>query len=67
MKVYTKKDLLQALKDAGLPSSYKSLLSLERQGVIPRGGEITGVSNDRFYTEQDIATIVEKVRSIKQK
>lgn len=68
MKVFTKIHLLQALKEAGLPCTYRSLLNYERQGIINRGGgEIESASNDRYFTEQEIKEIVEKIKVLKTK
>lgn len=67
VKVYTKIHLLKALKEAGLPHTYKSLLNYEKQGVVNRGGEIVSASNDRYFTESEITEIVEKIRRMKQK
>ena len=66
MKIYTKQHLLQALKKAGLPHTYKSLLNFERQQVIGRGGELESASNDRYFTEKEIADIVSKIKSYRQ-
>jgi hypothetical protein len=59
--------LLNALKVAGLPSTYKTLLKMERDGVISRGGnDAEAVGNrDRFYSEQEIKDIVVKVKAHK--
>ena len=67
MEVYTKKHLLEALAKAGLPSSYKSLLEIERRGVIPRGGMLKSVNDDRFYTLEEINSIVEQVKKSREK
>lgn len=61
MKIFTKSSLLSALKVAGLPHSYKWLLKAEKEGLIPRDNEI-GVNNHRFYTEDEIKSIVSKVK-----
>ena len=66
MKVYTKIHLLKALKKAGLPHTYKSLLNYEKQGIIDRGGEIESASNNRYFTEQEIKTIVAKIKEQKK-
>lgn len=70
MKIYTKMHLLAALKDAGLPSTYKSLLKMEREGVVPgsagNDNSIPGRSQ-RFYTETEIVEIVDRVKLHKQK
>ena len=66
MKIYTKRDLLKALKKANLPYSYKTLLQYEKAGLLDRGGnEIVSRSSTRFYTEQEIAEIVQKVKNYK--
>lgn len=70
MKVFTKKHLFDALKEAGLPYSYKSLLKFERLGIIPTNnasGEVSGVNNWRLYTEKEIKEIVKKIRAYKDK
>lgn len=64
-KLYPKKVLLTALKDAGLPFSYPTLLRYEKNGIIKRPvGEIK--YNDRswrLYSEEEIATIVEIIKN----
>jgi hypothetical protein len=67
MKIYTRKHLSKALDKANLPSSPKALSEYEAKGIIPRGGsfEIVNRRNDRFYTQEEIAEIVEKVRQYK--
>lgn len=67
IKVYTKIHLLNALREAGLPHTYKSLLNYERQGIISRGGEVESASNDRYFTADEISQIVEKIRISKMK
>ena len=64
--IYTKMHLLAALKEAGLPHSYKGLMKLEAQGLIPRGGEIKSTNNDRFYTKEEIDSIVQTVKEKKK-
>lgn len=67
--IYTKKHLLKALAEAGLPYSYKSLIKYEKLGVIPRetSHEVAGVSHDmRFYHEEDIENIVAKIKEYKK-
>jgi len=65
MKIFTKSSLLNALKEAGLPHSYKWLLKAEKDGLIPRDNEI-GVNNHRFYTEDEIKSIVNIVKNHKK-
>ena len=61
----TKKYLQQALREAGLPSSYVTLLSYERQGIIPapRTPTLGGGRDTRFYTQEEIDQIVIAVRA----
>lgn len=66
IKIYTKKDLLIALKKNGLPHSYKTLLKYEGLGILDRGGELVSRNHDRFYTKDEIKRIVEVVKSHKQ-
>jgi len=69
MKVFTKKHLLDALQKEGLPATYKSLLKYEKLGIIPLQGSAEGVgnaSNWRLYTEDEIKSIVAKVKSYKE-
>ena len=66
-KIYTKIHLLTALKEAGLPHTYRSLLNYERQGIINRGGEMESIDNNRYYNEQEIEKIVEKIKTLKNK
>lgn len=70
MKVYTKKHLLEALSKEGLPATYKSLLKYEKLGIIPTNGSAEGVGtagNWRLYTEEEIKSIVVKVKQHKTK
>lgn len=69
MVIYTKMHLLEALKKEGLPWSYKSLLKMERDGVIKRDENTMGIPNrsQRFYSEDEIKDIVNQVRLSKQK
>lgn len=61
MKIYTKKDMLQALKDAGLPSTYLTLQHYEAKGIIDRSDRMT----NRSYTLEEIRENVERVRLAK--
>lgn len=71
MKLYSKKHLLDKLEKEGLPHTYKSLLSWERDGIIPTGkknGLDFGQQNVwRMYTEEEVKEIIQtiKTRSIK--
>jgi hypothetical protein len=68
MKLYTKMHLLEALKEAGLPSTYKSLLKLEKDGVVPKSesGTDFSVNRMRLYTGDEIKTIVSLVKTHKK-
>ena len=67
LKLYTRTHLREALEKVGLPSSPKALNEYEAKGIIPRGGniELMNARNDRFYTQEELAEIVEKVRAYK--
>ena len=62
--VYSKKDLMEALKRVGVPWSYRSILKYERLGVFERSDNPTG---NRLYTKKDIEDIVAKVVAYKRK
>lgn len=68
MKLFTKVHLLEALKNAGLPSTYKALLKMESDGIISRGGKDVEVldNTDRFYTREEIKEIVLKIKAYKR-
>jgi len=66
--VYTKKHLLEALRKENLPHSYKSLLKLERTGVIPcsaNGIETISGNRQRLYSAEEMSAIVDKVKTHK--
>lgn len=67
MQVLTKIHLLKALKKAGLPHSYKSLIKYEKAGIIKRDStlDIKGNHADRFYTQEEIDEIVAKLKAYK--
>jgi hypothetical protein len=63
-----KRFLLEALKIAGLPFSYLTLLKYERLGILPKainGTNIRVESNFRLYTGQEILEAVEKIMTHK--
>ena len=67
-KVYNKRHLLEALKNAGLPYSYKALLKYERAGVIPQATRIEGMGDGpraRLYSKEDIDNIIARVKAYK--
>jgi membrane protein implicated in regulation of membrane protease activity len=63
-KLYPKRVLQKALKDAGLHFSYPTLLRYEKNGVINRPkGEVKYADRAwRFYSQEEISTIVAIVR-----
>lgn len=63
--MFSKRHLLEALKKAKVPYTYKALLKFERDGVIPMPSRVDG--RERYYTREQIEMIVEKVRVHKQK
>lgn len=63
-ELYSKQILLEALKEAGLPHSYPSLLRYEKKGIIQRpANEIKYPDRSwRFYTIEEIDRIVIRIR-----
>ena len=62
--ILSKKHLMEALKRAGLPYSYNSILDFERKGVIPRPESELGnqeYKGNRVYNQEEIEQIVAKV------
>lgn len=60
--------LLAALKKEGLPSTYKSLLKMEREGIIPQANNAIGfgvTDRWRLYSQEDIKNIVLRVKNHK--
>jgi len=65
--IYLKQHLLNALKKAGLPCSYPTLVRYEVKGIIPKTGRVTSKHRKwRVYTQDDIDAIVEAVRKYKK-
>lgn len=62
-QIYSKKHLLEALKKAGLPFTYASLLQYEKRGVVPQPKHAIGFGNGRwrFYTMQEINENVKRI------
>jgi hypothetical protein len=62
-----KKQLLQALKDAGLPCTYPTLLRFERMGLIAKPASLVAYEDRswRFYTVEELRIIIEQVREYK--
>ena len=60
----TKQDLLNALKEADLPSSYPTLQVYEKLGVIlpPANPIVHANRTDRIYTEEEIKINVQRLR-----
>ena len=68
--MFSKQHLLAALEKEKLPHSYKSLLQLERKGVIPQPNNAIGLGNTnrwRLYTKEEIEEIVQRMKNYIQK
>ena len=65
MDLFSKRHLLEALKEAKVPYSYKALLKFERDCVIPEPSRVDG--RERFYTKEQIESIVQQVMAFKKK
>lgn len=73
--LYTVKDLLKALKEAGLPYTRPKFNWLEEARVIPKPRFMVHVHNDnyfknnnmRLYSKSDIGRIVKAVRKSEAK
>lgn len=66
IQVFTKRHLQQALKKAGLPSSYSTVLKYEEMKVIPRPAQVISYGKNkeyRSYTQEEIDMIVDLVKS----
>lgn len=67
--VFSKKYLLESLKRAGVPYSYKSLLLYEKKGIIPKPENAIGFgrgSKWRLYRQDEINDIVARVVAYKK-
>jgi len=64
-QVFTKKHLAAALKEAGLPYSYPTLLNYERQGIIAKPNQNAEFVDRfwRFYTREEIDQAVVNVKA----
>ena len=60
----TKKNLQEALRKNGLPSDYLTIIRYEEKGVIPKVAES---GENRYYTQEEIDTIVSLVAAHKGK
>lgn len=68
-ELFGKKQLLQALKDAGLPATYQSLLKYERSGIVRQPiRQIKYTDRSwRAYTIDELRDIIEAIRIHKKK
>jgi hypothetical protein len=68
-KLYSKRILQKALKDAGLPFSYPTLLRYEKARIINRPkGEVKYADRAwRFYSLEEITTIVAIIKKNNKK
>lgn len=57
---FTKKDLQEALKKAGLSWSYKAILKYERAGIISKPKTTAYL---RLYSREEIDNIVKELRN----
>ena len=73
--LFTKKNLLEALKNASekypklkIGHSYMTLLKYEKNGIIEPAGHLLAVNdrNWRFYSDEEIQKNVEKVIAYKK-
>jgi len=67
--LFTKMHLLQALKDAGEPCSYSSLLYYEKLGVVkkPTRSIPMGDRSYRAYTQAEIDRTVSKIKKYRSR
>lgn len=71
MKLFTKIHLIEALKNVGIVIAYKTIIEYERKGIIPTSKN--GIEYEvrpgrtRFYTEEELKNIVEKVKEYRSK
>lgn len=68
-ELFGKKQLLQALKDAGLPATYQSLLKYERLGIIRQPSSQLKYTDRswRAYTINELREIIEAISTYKKK
>jgi len=62
-KLFSKRHFLQALKKAGLPFSYPSLIKMEKEGLIDKPKNMQMITNQewRFYTAEEIKENIRKL------
>lgn len=67
-QLFTKMHLLKALKVAGQPSSYSSLLHYEKKDVISKPEQFLPMGNRsyRAYTREEIKSIVAKIKEYRE-
>ena len=58
LKYYSRKDLLNAMKEAGLPSSRMWIRTVEAKGLL-KSPRLPTTRKDRVYTQKQIEEIVE--------
>jgi len=63
-KTENKKQLFKAMKKAGVPCSYPTLLIYEAKGVIPQ--PVRNSNNNRIYSKEDIQLIISKVKEYRK-
>lgn len=61
--MFSKQHLLKALKEAGLPASYPTMLEYEKKGILPEPTKIVFSDREwRLYTAEQITSAVDGVR-----
>ncbi len=65
--LFSKRHLLKALKEAGLPFTYVTLMDLEKKGVVskPQHMQVMNGFKWRFYTQEEINENIKKIREYK--
>lgn len=63
--LYSKKHLLQALREAGLPCSYPTLVRYEKEGIVSKPAGMVGYMDRewRFYTQEEIEQVLAAVKA----
>ncbi len=61
---YSTKAVLAELKKRGLPHTYMTLFTYEKQGIIPEPRRTEG-SNTRFYTKEDMEKLIQTIQKHK--
>ena len=62
--IFSKKHFLKALKEAGLPCTYPTLIKFENKGIIDKPKQMQSMNKHewRFYTEDEMEKNIKKLR-----